>query len=858
MKNKMISAMLLGMSATMAVPATAVFAEDLAEPSALEEVAAETPAEPVETPVAETEAEVSYDNDDNEAQAEAPVIEEDVVEEGETAEVQIAEMAAYATDEEQKEADTPSDFKDKLSDFEFEAGTFGKYGAQLTEFINGDEIDKSSLYNCEMSVIEKIQKFAVEESTDARRALKYAIALKFESEYGEDAFQPGRDIRRAILSDSGTDKDYEFAVSETIAEADAIYKDNGGITTNPKDLLIPEPEKELYEYVVGMQDFEMNQGEEISVPEISFDETYVDSVDIDTSTIDKDTAGVYKFTYVIKGVDGSTVNVEKQCTVKAVETPAEPEVKELYEYVYGMQDFEVKLGDAVPNPNLSYDADHVASVTVDTSEVDTSVPGTYKIIFVIVGMDGETVNVEKTCTVLDNEEPAPEPEDPDKKELHDYVKNLDDIEMQVGSDIPVPTVSFDGSVIESVTIDTSAVDKDTVGAYPITYVITGLDGSVENVEKECRVVEDAALEDLRDEMCAKIDALGEDKFTESEFQSKWEREAGAAKAKIRTMTEEEDMQAEVDAFTDMDEIEAKTRESIANAQTADECSTIYAQAKQDYKAAYLKSMRTVFSAKLDELVSADKFTDSTYLTKAQEVIATQKSNLDQATNEDTMQKCYDLAKENIDKLLTAQSTATTLASAKVTAINQLNASYTNLSDQQSKVLNKYIDAINNATTTDEINDLVTKCDAAMKEAGANADTDAALAQAKADAISALTNMAATAPEANKEAAQEVLKTYTDKINAATTTDEVKQLLEDGKNALSKYGADANAAVPNSKTQTTLGSGSGSGDASQKGDATTTTSVKTGDDNMGIIAIAGTAIMGALAAAFISLRKFIKK
>ena len=358
MKNKMISAMLLGMSATMAVPATAVFAEDLTEPSALEEVAAETPAEPVETPVAETEAEVSYDNDANEAQAEAPVIEEDVVEEGETAEVQIAEMAAYATDEEQKEADTPSDFKDKLADFEFEADTFGKYGAQLTEFIKGDEIDKSSLYNCEMSVIEKIQKLANEESTDARRALKYAIALKFESEYGEDAFQPGRDIRRAILSDSGVDKDYEFAVSEKIAEADAIYKDNGGITTNPKDLLIPEPEKELYEYVMGMQDFEMNQGEEINVPEISFDETYVDSVDIDTSTIDKDTAGVYKFTYVIKGVDGSTVNVEKQCTVKAVETPAEPEVKELYEYVYGMQDFEVKLGDAVPNPNLSYDTDH--------------------------------------------------------------------------------------------------------------------------------------------------------------------------------------------------------------------------------------------------------------------------------------------------------------------------------------------------------------------------------------------------------------------------------------------------------------------------------------------------------------------
>lgn len=85
------------------------------------------------------------------------------------------------------------------------------------------------------------------------RALKYAIALKFESEYGEDAFQPGRDIRRAILSDSGVDKDYEFAVSEKIAEADAIYKDNGGITTNPKDLLIPRTRKRAFMIVMGMR-----------------------------------------------------------------------------------------------------------------------------------------------------------------------------------------------------------------------------------------------------------------------------------------------------------------------------------------------------------------------------------------------------------------------------------------------------------------------------------------------------------------------------------------------------------------------------------------------------------------------------
>ena len=362
-----------------------------------------------------------------------------------------------------------------------------------------------------------------------------------------------------------------------------------------------------------------------------------------------------------------------------------------------------------------------------------------------------------------------------------------------------------------------------------------------------------------DEISAIQEAFNTDVKTTTEA---FKQDAALATAKadaLRKMTELASSAKTEYKSSEMDEIEAKTRESIANAQTADECSTIYAQAKQDYKAAYLKSMRAVFSAKLDELVSADKFTDSTYLTNAQEVIARQKSNLDQATNEDTMQKCYDLAKGSIDKLLEEQSTATALAEAKTNAINQLKAAYaSNLTDQQSKVLNSYINKINDATTVDDVKDYIEKCNEAMKDAGVTADTDAALEQAKKEAIAKLTAVASTVQDPNKEVAQEVLQKWVDKINAATTLDDISNYREEGINELSKYGADANAAVPNSNTQTTLGSGSGSGDASQKGDATATTSVKTGDDNMGIIAIAGTAIMGALAAAFISLRKFIKK
>ena len=182
MKNKIISAMLVGMSATMAVPATAVFAADETESSAVEEVAAETPA--VEETAEPTE---SVDEEVSAQEAEA-------------------EMVGYASDEAQKVADTPTDFTTKLSSITFSADTFGKYGEQLTSFVTGEEIDKSSLYNTEMAVIEKVQKIAIDESTEAVRAMKYAIALVFENTYGEDAFQPGRDIRRAILSDMGNDK----------------------------------------------------------------------------------------------------------------------------------------------------------------------------------------------------------------------------------------------------------------------------------------------------------------------------------------------------------------------------------------------------------------------------------------------------------------------------------------------------------------------------------------------------------------------------------------------------------------------------------------------------------------------------
>ena len=58
MKNKIISAMLLSMSATMAVPGAAVYASEVqTDPAAVEEAAAETSLEIPEAPVEEARSE---------------------------------------------------------------------------------------------------------------------------------------------------------------------------------------------------------------------------------------------------------------------------------------------------------------------------------------------------------------------------------------------------------------------------------------------------------------------------------------------------------------------------------------------------------------------------------------------------------------------------------------------------------------------------------------------------------------------------------------------------------------------------------------------------------------------------------
>ena len=304
MKNKIISAMLVGMSATMAVPVTAVMAAE-GEPAATEATAAEAavteeaPAE--ETPVEETQAEeAAPENEAEEVQEEEAVPQVD--ENGE-----VTEAA--------KDAATPADFREKLSTLSFSAEVFGKYADKLTAYATSDAVDKSNLYNCEMSVLDQAERYANGESGEAIKAIKYQIALEFEKVYGEDAFLPGRDIRKAILEDLG--KAQDFTACTTIAEADQLYKDNEGIVTLPVDMIKKDD---------GDISVNPNPGEGENKPSTGGDGTGT-------------------------GTEGETK-------------------PELDTYVSGIQDYEIKVGEDIDTSSISYNAEHISSVELDSSKVD--------------------------------------------------------------------------------------------------------------------------------------------------------------------------------------------------------------------------------------------------------------------------------------------------------------------------------------------------------------------------------------------------------------------------------------------------------------------------------------------------------
>lgn len=1094
--------MLLGVSATMAVPGTAVMAaEEGTDPAAAQETAAEAP---TDTPSESTPEENGGNTSEGEENSGEEAQDNETSEP--TKEQAIADMIAYGDDEVMKASDTPSDFIEKMANITFQDSTFGKYGSMLNEFAHSEEIDKSSLYNYEMAVIGHVADIATGENEDAVRAMKYNIATVFEGVYGESAFQPGRTIRRAILSEMGVNKDEDFAVEESVAAIDAVYKNAHGIAANPVNFMNKEIAEELSSYVNGIADVEIQVGDEIPNPEVTFDSNYIESVSVDTSKVNKDVMGAYVISYIITGIDGSTQTVERQCNVveneglkasrdemcakldeidggRLTEEQFKNEWKEIVDAAKGqinattdkdemqkiVDETAGKIDDVIAREQL-YTAktgdtklieEHYESLTFATdtlknladkaleeaksnienatsvdeaasaleagkdrlskiSEQDATVIDELKsqaktqmkeakdaiedstsitemvyeaistriencvtaqeIVSVVnsgngvfadaakavagdmnsfssmfknmkgISDDGDVTDVieqiialgipsdmekgedrtsdvcaalkksksdfaeylagragkevqgetksalYKAYTEITNGDPLTKDVEKAKEEAKAKVTSLldaintSDKKLSEKKDV-VKNEAFkliDAATTEKEVASALSKAEENINAYAEEVKNAGELSTVkDNAKKEIQAVVDsqedaslrAAVDKLAQDCISKIDSamsaeevnnyVATFKKDADNVISTYKKDAALATAKTEALSKLSSLESSAKSeyvTSDMKTIISSAKTKIQNATTTDSCNSIYNQAKKDFNNAYLASMRSVYGKKLDALLTDSKITDDVYMTKAKEVISKQKSNIEQATNENVMEKCYNLAKESIASLEQAQNTATDLTKAKEEAIVKVKGFVTNPSDAASKIIDKYVNAINQATSVDKVNQLVEECKSTLQNAGIDVNTNGGssstaseLEKAKTDAISALTNMVnnSNLSDSQKEAAQKVLNDYVQRINEATSVSDVNTLLEAGKTELSKYGADVNKAVPNASTSTTLGNNST--DAQQKGaEEVPTGKVKTGDNNISILVASGTVLTAAFVAAFVALKKFFKK
>lgn len=368
--------------------------------------------------------------------------------------------------------------------------------------------------------------------------------------------------------------------------------------------------------------------------------------------------------------------------------------------------------------------------------------------------------------------------------------------------------------------------KDAKTVEEINKIVEDAAGKVEKVKKEASDAE--KLEKKKKTYQAKLDNLVKN-VTDSELKTTLSKIVDSAKADISNATSEEQM----------NEILTKAKNDIKNTTVE------YSKNKA------LATKKAQLIEKLTSLADGKSLSS-----EALSIISQAKTDImDASTSEDAV-SIYNTA----------------VASFKETYVNDLHTSYKEKLDALAPDASSTLDD----TTKAKINDTITKAkenidktssedamkqiyDQAEKSVSLLKENSSSLDKVKEDAINELKNYTTL----NTESVQKVISAYTNKIQSATSEDQVKQYLSDAKGLLDKLNAAAgitSSTDQNGGTSTgSTASGTDVQSASKKGDDTPTSSVKTGDENgFNIIASVAALIVGIGAVGALIYTKFFKK
>ncbi|MGL5328628.1 MAG: immunoglobulin-like domain-containing protein, partial [Peptostreptococcaceae bacterium] len=196
-----------------------------------------------------------------------------------------------------------------------------------------------------------------------------------------------------------------------------------------------------------------------------------------SNNVDTNTAGVYSVIYQVVDSDGNTTYKEIQVVVETNEVPT-----------IDANDVSIKEGDTFDplnaNNNLVAtdveDGDITGDITVLSSNVDTSTPGTYQVTYQVIDSDGNITTKDITVVVRSNQAPT---------------INANDVNLKVGDSFDpldannnlVATDQEDNDLTNQIQVASTNVDTTTPGVYHVIYCVEDSDGNITYYEIQVMV-----------------------------------------------------------------------------------------------------------------------------------------------------------------------------------------------------------------------------------------------------------------------------------------------------------------------------------------------------------------------------------
>jgi hypothetical protein len=203
------------------------------------------------------------------------------------------------------------------------------------------------------------------------------------------------------------------------------------------------------------------------------------SIVIDDSALNVNTIGSYNITYDVSDSAGNAADTVIR-TVNIVDTT--PPVISLVgdnPQVIIVEDNYTELG-ATANDN--YDGDLTANITIDDSDVNTSVIGSYIIEYSVTDTYGNTAEVNRTVNVVDNVSPV-------ITLIGNATITLEravDTYTELGA---TASDNYDGNLTGNITINSSEVDVSVAGSYHVYYYVEDSSGNNDTETRTVNVVD---------------------------------------------------------------------------------------------------------------------------------------------------------------------------------------------------------------------------------------------------------------------------------------------------------------------------------------------------------------------------------